>query len=142
MEVTDLKLFVSSGGAESGVGYGSIQFSDFMWINIGIKKAGTGRLFVTWPAYKKKDGTYGQDVRFFGEDQERVKSQLKQIEDYILEEFGKKMVIPVVKEVSKKQALVQIKVKDKTSVTKPTLQQTVEEGLEDDDALFDSAIHK
>lgn len=140
MEVTDLKLFVSTNGAETSAGYGSIQFSDFMWINIGIKKAAGGRMFVTWPAYQKKDGTYGQDVRFFGEDQDRVKAQLKQIEDYILEEFGKKMVTPT-KEPSKKQALVSIKVKDKSSAPKPTLQQVAEENLDDDDALFDSTLH-
>jgi hypothetical protein len=141
LEVTGLKIFISTSDKSTNIGYGSVQFCDLIWIEIGIRKMPDGRLFVTWPSYKKGDGTWTNSVKFFSDEAGDGKEALKSIEDYILSEFAKKInVTTPVK--TKKESLISVKVKQSAPPAPIDQEQIVSDEIDDDDEIFNMAIGK
>lgn len=146
VEVTDLSLFVNKIATSTNIGYGSVQFNDLIWVDIAIRRATDGRSYVSWPSYKKNDGTWNQLVKFYDKgDLETSKLALKAIENYILKEFNAIAIAPQEPTKvtnSKAGPIVSFKQKGQSSSPPLNEEQIMIDEADDDDEIFNSALFK
>jgi hypothetical protein len=143
VEITDIRVFLNKSEKATNIGYGSVQFNELLWVEIGIRKMPDGRLFVTWPSYKKGDGSWGQSVKFLSEDLEASKRVSKEIDDYILGRFAEKMVVEQPKAPEKKTPLVSFKTKSSSpTAQEQSFEEMATDDMSDDDEIFESALFK
>lgn len=143
LQITNVNVFVDKkdNKIESSAGWGRVQFNDFLWINFSIKRSSTG-IFISWPSYKKSDGTWESYIKFQNGDIEKSKEYKNTIEKYIIDEFNKSLGISD----KPNKALVTIKTnssKSADTITNFDTQSLVNDDDDDDDDLvFQQSLYK
>jgi DNA-binding cell septation regulator SpoVG len=143
IEVTNTKLFLSKDQSGANCGYGAVQFNDFLWIDIKVMKT-DGRLWISWPSYKKSDGTYQHQVKFLNGDQDASLIAKKAIEEYIISDFVSSFNVmnDVSTKAKSKEPLVSFKKKSTGSFDVKTLIKDDEIVDDEDDEILQQAMYK